>query len=326
LWPHAQAAARWMQEYGDRDGDGFLEYQTESSQGLSNQGWKDSWDSISYSSGELAAHPIALCEVQAYAYAAYRAMSFFAARLNHSEDAAHWQQVAEELQAKFLRHFWWEEEDAFYLALDGTKRPCDVVSSNIGHCLWSGIVPEDKASRVIERLMREDMYSGWGIRTLSTQASRYNPMSYHNGSIWPHDNGIVGAGLAQYGGKHEAGQVLKGLLDSSFYYERGRLPELFCGFPQRQDYGPINYPVACSPQAWASGAPFALLGGLLGLQPDAEQGCLVLERPTLPPWLNSLELRGMHVGGRHIHLHLTRQNAETRVITGAENEAEIIVK
>lgn len=325
LWPNAEAAARWIQEYGDKDGDTFIEYQTESEKGLSNQGWKDAWDSVSLSTGELAVQPIALCEVQGYAYAAYRAMSYLAGRLGKLQEIACWEQAAEELREKFLQCFWWEEEQTFYMALDGLKRPCDVVTSNPGHCLWSGIVPEEIAQKIIDRLMCEDMYSGWGIRTLSTQAARYNPMSYHNGSVWPHDTAIVGAGFANYGGKTEAAMLLQNVLETSLYYDRARLPELHCGFPKRPGYGPTPYPVACSPQAWAAGAPFLLLNSLLGLAPDAEQQRLTLRQPTLPDWLQIMEIRGMYVGQHHVHLRLERIGEHTQVTIGEENEADIVI-
>lgn len=325
LWPHAQAAARWIIDYGDRDGDGFLEYVTRSDKGLRNQGWKDSRDSISQRDGSLAKAPIALCEVQGYAYAAFNAMSYLATCLNRHDEVQYWHERAQQLQASFLRHFWWEEEDTCYLALDGDKQPCAVVTSNSGHCLWTGIVPEDKAQHLIKRLMRDDMFSGWGIRTLSTQAARYNPLSYHNGSVWPHDTSLAGAGIARYGGKIEAGQLLRAMIETSLHYEDARLPELYCGFPKRPGYGPTRYPVACSPQAWATGAPYMLVGALLGLKPDAEQQCLVLDRPHLPDGINTLEIDGLHVGPRRIHLRFTRARTgeATEVEPGQNNQADI---
>ena len=320
IWPQALAAAHWLITYGDRDGDSFIEYHKESSHGLANQGWKDSWDAISHADGSIARSPIALCEVQGYAYAAYRATSHLAALLGNDQEAAFWEQHAVTLQHNFLRDFWWEEEQVFYLALDANKQPCKVVSSDAGQCLWSGIVPEPQARLVIERLMREDMHSGWGIRTLSSVAARYNPMSYHNGSIWPHDTALVGAGFARYGGKAEAGRLLKDLYEASRFFEGARLPELYCGFKRREGYGPTRYPVACSPQAWATGAPFTLLNGLLGLQPDASRNTLTLIQPTLPAWLQQLELQGLRLGMANIHLRFLRLDDHTEVITEADNE------
>ncbi|HEX4203486.1 MAG TPA: glycogen debranching N-terminal domain-containing protein [Ktedonobacteraceae bacterium] len=325
LWPNALAAANWIIEYGDRDGDGFLEYGTFSAKGLGNQGWKDSNDAVSHSDGQLAKTPIALCEVQGYAYAAFRAMSYLARQLGEEGTAERWEQKANSMQERFLRDFWWEEEQTCYLALDGDKKPCAVVSSNPGHCLWSGILPKELAQAMTRRMMREDMHSGWGIRTLSTQEARYNPMSYHNGSVWPHDSAVVGAGFARYDGKREAGVLLEDLLQASRYYERARLPELYCGFPQRLGYGPTRYPVACSPQAWATGASYMLLNSLLGFQPDAEQQRLTLDRPTLPDWLPSLEISGLYVGQKHVHLRFIRTGEYTEVIIGKQNEADVRV-
>ena len=325
LWSNAVAAARWLTTFGDRDGDSFIEYHKASEKGLVNQGWKDAWDSISHSDGRLAAGPIALCEVQGYAFAAYRAMSYLAGRLGIRQEADYWEQRAVTLQEQFLQCFWWEEEQTFYLALDGAKEPCAVVSSNVGQCLWTGIVPDIYAQKVIARLMRSDMYSGWGMRTLSTNAARYNPMSYHNGSVWPHDTAIVGAGFAHQHGKVETGRLLQSLYNASQYYESFRLPELYCGFTQRIGSGPIRYPRACASQAWAAGAPFLLLNGLLGLQPQAEQQRLTLVQPTLPNWLHTMEIQGMKVQGEAVHLHLVRDGDKTHVIAGDDNRVDICI-
>ena len=252
-------------------------------------------------------------------------MSYLAGRLGKRQEADYWEQQAATLQAQFLRRFWWEEEQTFYLALDGTKEPCAVVSSNAGQCLWTGIVPDSYAQRVIARLMQNDMYSGWGIRTLSTDAARYNPMSYHNGSVWPHDTAMVGAGFAHQHGKVEAGMLLQSIYNASQYHEDFRLPELYYGFAQRIGFGPTRYPRACSLQAWAAGAPFLLLNGLLGLQPQAEQQRLTLVQPTLPNWLHTMELHGMKVRGENVHLHLVRDGDTTNVIVGDDNRVDILV-
>jgi glycogen debranching enzyme len=317
LWPHAQAAAEWMIQYGDRDGDTFLEYDRKTEKGLINQGWKDSWDAVSHANGELAEAPIALCEVQGYAYAAYEAMRYLANRLHLPDDAAQWHAHAERLYANFWRSFWWEEEQTLYLALDRDKQPCQVVTSNAGQCLWTGIVPPRYAEPIIQRLRREDMYSEWGVRTLSARAVRYNPMSYHNGSVWPHDTALVGAGFARYGHKNEAGKLLENLFALSLHYERARLPELLCGFPRRQGFGPTYYPVACAPQSWAAGAPFLLLSALLGLQPDAEQGRLIVHKPHLPEFLNELEIKHVHLGGAQVGLHCLRARSGAITVTSA---------
>jgi len=323
LWPNAEAAVQWMVNSGDQDGDGFLEYHRVSEKGLSNQGWKDSWDGINHSDGRIARSPLALCEVQGYAYGAYRAMSYLARRRRLDQQAAHWDSAAETLQANFLQHFWWEEEQVFYQGLAENKERCDVVSSNAGQCLWTGIVPDDIARKVIDRLMRDDMFSGWGMRTLSTRSRRFNPMSYHNGSVWPHDTAFIGAGFALYGGKKEAAKLLKSLFDASYYFEENRLPELYCGFTRHEGYGPTRYPVACSPQAWATGAPFTLVSALLGMNPNADEQRLTLHQPTLPDWLNTLEIRGMYVGTRQVHLRFSRVGGHTEVVFGKDNEVDI---
>jgi glycogen debranching enzyme len=325
LWPNAEAAASWLTGYGDQDGDTFIEFHSASEKGLVNQGWKDSHDSATYSDGRLAHSPMALCEVQGYTYAAYRAMAYLAKRLGKHDKAVHWNHVADTLQTNFLRHFWWEQEQTFYMALAEHKEPCDIVASNAGHCLWTGIVPEELAHKVTHRLMREDMFSGWGIRTLSTQAKRYNPMSYHNGSVWPHDSALVGAGFALYGHKEEAGRILKSMFEASHYYESARLPELYCGFTRREGYGPTRYPVSCSPQAWATGAPFILLSSLLGLYPDAEQHRLTLHQPALPDWLKTLEINGVYIGARRVHLRFVHVGDRTEIVLGRENEVDVRV-
>lgn len=322
-WDNLLAAAHWMTYYGDRDGDGFVEYQRADERGLGNQGWKDAWDAISYSNGQLATAPIALCEVQGYTFAAYEALSYLSSCLDKVEEAQAWMALAEQVRENFVHDFWWEAEQTFYLALDGKKRPCDVVSSNAGQCLWSGIVPSDKAQAVIERMWREDMRSGWGIRTLSRQAARYNPLSYHNGSVWPHDTALVGAGFARYGRKIEAAQLLHDLYDASHYFDAMRLPELYCGFAREKGYGPTRYPVACSPQAWAAGAPILLLDSLLGWKPDVEHNALLLDKPTVPEWLSSIEVRGIHVGQRNVHLRFIRSGTTTEVVLGPTNEVNV---
>jgi glycogen debranching enzyme len=324
-WPHAQAAATWMQTYADADRDGFLEYAKISETGLGNQGWKDSWDAISYADGALARPPIALCEVQGYAYAAYRALSYLATRLGQPDAAARWDALADSLRARFVERFWWPEEDLFYLALDGEKRPCKVVSSNAGQCLWSGIVPEDYAEAMIPRLLQQDMYTEWGIRTLSNRAARFNPMSYHNGSVWPHDTALVGAGFARYGHKAEAGELLGHLFGVSLYYAGSRLPELFCGFSRVHGHGPTRYPVACAPQSWAAGAPFLLLSAVLGFQPEAERQRLNLHSPALPNWMDALVLGHLRLGQQDMRLRFERSAHGTNVVLAGETEIEVHV-
>lgn len=324
-WPNALAAARWMRDYGDCDGDSFLEYQKLSEKGLVNQGWKDSWDAVSHEDGTLAQPPIALCEVQAYAYAAYRAICYLAERLGEQDEIAEWRQRAETLRAHFLERFWWPEEQVFYLALDGNKQPCKVVTSNAGQCLWGGIASQEQADAVVNRLMRPDMYTHWGIRTLSRNAARYNPMSYHDGSVWPHDTALVGAGFARYGHKVEAGKLLGHLFGVSLHYAGERLPELFCGFDRIGGYAPTRYPVACAPQSWAAGSPFLLLSAMLSFAPEAEHQRLTLRAPMLPEWMHELELGHLRLGNHKLHLCFEQAAHGTSVILEGSSEIEVSV-
>ncbi|RMD85337.1 MAG: amylo-alpha-1,6-glucosidase [Candidatus Dadabacteria bacterium] len=296
LWPHVAAALNWMERYGDRDGDGFLEYQRESATGLANQGWKDSYDAVAHDDGTLAEGPIAVCEAQGYAYAALRGAAHVLRALGRDDRAGDLEARAQQLRARFDDAFWCDQIGTYALALDGHKRQCAVRSSNPGHCLYSGIVPTSKAPRVAAALMASDSFSGWGIRTLAAGQARYNPMSYHNGSVWPHDNAIAAEGLARYGFKREAGRIMAALYDASRFFELHRLPELFCGFTRRQDQAPTLYPVACSPQAWAAGAVFQLLGACLGIQVDGAKRRLRLERPFLPRILQEVRIYGLRVG------------------------------
>jgi glycogen debranching enzyme len=292
---------------------------------LVNQGWKDSWDAISHADGRLADGPIALCEAQAYAYAAFHAIAYLAQRSGHDEESNGWLTRASELRARFIEKFWWPEQHCYYLALDGSKEPCKVVSSNVGQCLWAGIAPQEHAEVIVERLMRPDMYTGWGIRTLSSQVARYNPMSYHNGSVWPHDTALIGAGFARYDFREEAMRLLGNLSSASLHYEGARLPELLCGFSRILGYGPTHYPVACSPQSWAAGAPFLLISALLGFEPDAEQRRLTLRHPTLPAWLTALEMRGLRVGEMNGHMRLARSDSSETVILSQYSGVDVHV-
>lgn len=306
LWPNVLAALAWIDRQGDRDGDGFVEYARRSRDGLVQQGWKDSQDSVFHADGTLAEAPIALCEVQAYVYEAKRRAAELAAALG---DAALAERLCDEaglLRERFQRAFWCEDIGCYALALDGAKRPCRVATSNAGHALWTGIAAPEHAARMAERFMQPDFFSGWGLRTVATGTPRYNPMSYHNGSIWPHDNALVAAGLARYGHTAAAMRLLTGLFDASLHFSQHRLPELFCGFPRRPGEGPTLYPVACSPQAWAAAAVFGMLQACLGLEIDAPEGCVALHAPRLPDSVNWLELHGLHVGAASVDLRLTR--------------------
>lgn len=306
LWPHVLAAMEWMDRYGDVDGDGFVEYARRSAQGLVQQGWKDSHDSVFHADGRMAEPPIALCEVQAYVYEAKRGGAQLARLLGEEELGARWTREAEELRRRFHAAYWCEDLGTYAIALDGAKRPCRIAASNAGHALWSGIAAPEHAARMAERFMQPDFYSGWGVRTLATGQARYNPMSYHNGSIWPHDNALLAAGLAQYGHTDAALRVMTGLFDASLHFSQHRLPELFCGFPRRAGEGPTLYPVACSPQAWAAAAVYALLQGCLGLEIDAVAAELRFHAPRLPEYLDWLEVRDLTVGSGRVDLLLQR--------------------
>lgn len=309
LWPAIEKALRWIDTYGDRDGDGFIEYARERPDGLYNQGWKDSEDSVSHADGSLARLPIALCEVQAYVYAARRGAARLAHHLGHVARAVELEAQAERLRRNFEDHFWLDDLGTYALALDGDKKPCRVASSNAGHVLYCGIATPERAARVAESLTSRAMFSGWGVRTLGADEARYNPMSYHNGSIWPHDNALVAAGLARYGLMDKAQAVLSAIFDAALFVDLLRLPELFCGFPRLHGQGPTLYPVACIPQAWSSGAPFMLLQACLGLRVEARRRRVVFDRPTLPPSLTSVGLRGLKVADAEVDLLLSRHSS-----------------
>jgi glycogen debranching enzyme len=294
LLPHVDRALRWIDEFGDRDGDGFVEYARLSDGGLVNQGWKDSWDGITDAAGRAAEGPIALCEVQGYTYAAMVARAELARRAGESDLAAHWEQRAGRLRGSFDEHFWLEGRGHHALALDGSKRPVDSLTSNIGHCLWTGIVRPERASSVAAHLTSPEMFSGWGVRTLASSMGAYNPMSYHNGSVWPHDSAIVAAGLMRYGFTEGATTVARGVLDAA-RATGGRLPELFCGFDREEGEPPVPYPTACSPQAWAAAAPLLVLRTLLRLDPRAPDGRVHLA-PVVPDSLLPLVVSGVRLG------------------------------
>ncbi|RME41703.1 MAG: amylo-alpha-1,6-glucosidase, partial [Deltaproteobacteria bacterium] len=252
IWPNLVRALEWIDRYGDSDGDGYLEYQRRSSRGLTQQGWKDSWDSVYDASGQLLEGPVALCEVQAYLYGARKAMAELAAVLGEPELARQQLTKAEELAARFQTDFWCEDLNCFALALDGDKQPAKVAASNAGQCLLTGIATGEQALKLAERLLQDDFFSGWGVRTVAEGTPRYNPMSYHNGSVWPHDNALIALGLARYGATGAALKIFEALYHLAIEVELRRLPELICGFTRLPGQGPVLYPLACSPQAWAA--------------------------------------------------------------------------
>ncbi len=310
LWPHVQRALQWIDQYGDPLGTGFVTYQRHSNDGLVHQGWKDSHDAIFHADGAAAQGPIALCEVQAYVYCAKQAAAELARVLGDGDQTERLLKEADALRERFERVFWCEEIDSYALALDGRGRPCRVRASNAGHCLYSGIAGQERGLRAARALLNEECFSGWGIRTIATSEARYNPMSYHNGSVWPHDNAIIAAGMARYGYKQGAMKILTGMFDASLFLDIHRMPELFCGFSRRPGESPTLYPTACSPQAWAAGASFQLLQACLGLQIDGLRRLVSFVRPMLPPFLERVEIRNLSVGTARLDLVLDRHENE----------------
>ena len=326
IWPNVERALEWIDHHGDRDGDGFVEYARHSSRGLVQQGWKDSNEAVFHADGSLAEPPIALCEVQAYVFAARRHAARLAAALGHADRAERLERQAEELREAFERAFWCEEIGTYALALDGRKQPCRVRTSNAGHCLFAGIASPERARRVAETLMANTSFSGWGIRTLDSGEARYNPMSYHNGSVWPHDNAIVAAGLSRYGFPGMAATVLSGLFDASLHMDLQRMPELFCGFHRRQHEGPTLYPVACAPQSWAAASVFLLLQASLGLEIDAPAGRVLFRRPELPEGLKTVRIHNLTVGEASLDLVLERHALDVGIhLERREGEVEVSV-
>lgn len=325
LWPHVLAALDWIDRHGDADGDGFVEYARKSHSGLLQQGWKDSHDSVFHADGRMAEAPIALCEVQAYVYEARLLAAELAEALGEGERATRLRQQAHALRLRFQQQFWCEEIGCYALALDGAKQPCRVATSNAGHALWTGIASPEHAARMAVRFFEPDFFSGWGIRTVAGAQARYNPMSYHNGSVWPHDNALIASGLARYGHTGAAQQVLRGLFDASLHFDEHRLPELFCGFERRSGEGPTLYPVACSPQAWAAAAASSLLQSCLGLEIDAPQRLVSFRSPRLPAFIERLQLRGLQVGRGVVDLALQRYPHGVGVEV-MRNEGAVVVR
>jgi glycogen debranching enzyme len=322
LWPHVDRALGWMDHHGDLDGDGFVEYARRSADGLQNQGWKDSHDSVFHADGSLAAGPIALCEVQAYVYAARLGAARLATVLGLGDRARELLAEAEGLRRAFEERFWAEELGTYALALDGEKRPCLVRTSNAGHALFAGIAGRERALRTARALLGDTSFSGWGVRTVDACERRYNPMSYHNGSIWPHDNALVAAGLGRYGMKDGMLRILDGLFDASGFMQLRRMPELFCGFKRRPGEGPTLYPVACAPQSWAAGSVLMLLQAALGLSIDAPGRQVIFSRPVLPESLKSVRIDGLRVGEASVAI-VAERHAHDVGITVARREGDV---
>jgi len=326
IWGNVLRALDWIDLYGDADGDGFVEYARHSHQGLVQQGWKDSNDSVFHADGALAEAPIALCEVQGYVYAARMAAAELAEALGEGGRAVQLRQEAQELRQRFLEAFWCDEISSYALALDGAKRPCKVRSSNAGHCLITGIATPEHANLIAAQLTSDVFFTGWGVRTIASCEKRYNPMSYHNGSIWPHDNALVAMGLAQYGFSEAAMAIFEGIFSASLAMDLHRLPELFCGFKKREDFSPILYPVACAPQAWAAASVYLLLQGCMGLRVDGDKQQVRFTHPVLPDFLNEVRIRRLRAGGSSIDVALKRYNGDIAVnILRKDGPVEVII-
>lgn len=321
LLPAVDAALAWIELYGDRDGDGFVEYERTTETGLENQGWKDSWDGIRYRDGRVAQAPIALAEVQGYTFAAYSARADLAEALGDTESASRWTTNATALAAAFDDAFWIADRDYYAVALDGDKRQIDSLASNMGHCLWTGIVPRHRSANVARALVDSELFSGWGLRTLGSENGGYNPVSYHCGSVWPHDTALAVAGLSRYGHDHEASSLSLGLLEASSA-TAGRLPELFAGFDRSDLAAPVPYPTSCSPQAWAAASPLLLVRAMLGLEPDLLRGRVLL-RPRLPEGMDRLRIESMSLGSDRVDIDIDGDDVN---VTGLSPDIELVIE
>jgi glycogen debranching enzyme len=312
LWPSVRAALDWIDRYGDRDGDGFVEYVADA-RGLANQGWRDSGDAVFHEDGSAAKGPIALCEVQGYVYAAKRHGARLARLLDEPQFAETLERSAADLQQRFEQAFWMGDRGYYAMALDGDKRPCRVRCSSAGHLLFAGVVAPERAAMLARALLSRDFFSGWGIRTIAAGEACYNPVSYHNGSVWPHDNALIAMGLARYGFNAEALRIFRALFDAASHMDLRRLPELFCGFHRHVERGPTLYPVACIPQAWASAAPFGLLAAVLGIDFDPHLGHLIFRHPRLPDPIDQVRIRNLRIGSGAIEILLRRYGRDVAV-------------
>jgi glycogen debranching enzyme len=326
IWPNIELALRWIGETGDLDGDGFVEYSRRSKDGLIHQGWKDSQDAVFHADGSPAEGPIALCEVQGYVFAAKRDAARLALVLGRTEQASQLLKEADKLRVEFERNFWCNDLSFYALALDGFKQPCRVRTSNAGHCLWTGIADQRHGLRTAKTLVGREFFNGWGVRTVAATEIRFNPMAYHNGSVWPHDNALIAAGMASYGFKQGALKILCGLFDASLFLDLHRLPELMCGFSRRAGEGPMLYPVACSPQTWSSVALFLLLQSCLGLRIEAPRARLSFSQPVLPPFLEHIQIKNLRIGEAEVDLSLERHEKDVGInILRREGHIEIVV-
>jgi glycogen debranching enzyme len=311
LWPNALAALEWIDRYGDRDGDGFVEYGRRAQRGLYNQGWKDSADAVRYSDGREAVPPIALAEVQGYVFEAKHRMAALATMRDEHELAHRLRTDAEALRERFEAAFWMPDAGYYAMALDSDKGQATAIASNPGHCLWSGIVSRERARQVADRLLEPSLFSGWGVRSLASGQPGYNPIGYHTGSVWPHDTAIVASGLKRYGFHDDANLLTGSVFEAAQRFPDYRLPELFCGFPRETSPMPVPYPVACSPQAWAAGASFLVLQTMLGIRAHADRRELELQRPHLPNWLAKVTITNLRVGDAAVDLLFHRWRGTT---------------
>ena len=325
LWPQICLALAWIDKYGDQDEDGFVEYGRRSGRGLTNQGWKDSEDSIFHADGAQAEPPVALSEVQAYVYEARKMVALLASALGYPEMAAEQENRAGSLREAFERAFWCEELKTYAIALDGKKRPCKVRSSNAGHCLFSRIAGEERARILAEGFLSPSFFSGWGIRTIAEGEANYNPMSYHNGSIWPHDNSMIAFGMSRYGIKEPILRIFKGLFESASRLELSRMPELFCGFPRKHGEGPVLYPVACTPQSWATASIYLLIQACLGMSIQANEGRIYFDHPVLPDFLDEMVIEGLQVNSSSFDVRLERHEHDVGIdVFRREGEIEVV--
>jgi glycogen debranching enzyme len=322
--PTAERCLDWIDQYGDRDGDGFQEYETRSPDGLENQSWKDSGDAVVYPDGAQVGGAKALCELQGYVYDAWMRMAKVYDVLHEQARATNLRAKAAKLFARFNEAFWDEEAGFYALALDADKNKVMTVASNPGHCLWSGIVPPERASRVVARLMREDMWSGWGIRTLSAAHPAYNPYSYQRGAVWPHDNGLIAEGFKRYGYAKEAGEIAQDVWSAGRFFMLNQFPELYAGLHRDASSFPVQYLGANVPQAWAAGSVFSLLYAILGLQPDAPNATLYVD-PVLPDWLADVTLRDLHLGEQTFDIRFWRKNQQSH-FTVLKGEPSAVVR
>jgi glycogen debranching enzyme len=324
IWPNLEAALHWIDAYGDLDGDGFVEYSRQTPRGLANQGWKDSHDAIFHADGTLASAPIALCEVQGYVHAGKQSLAAVARALGRPDRAAELEKQAETLRERFETAFWCDDLSTYALALDGAKKPCRVRTSNAGHCLFSGIASPERARRTAATLLDATSFCGWGVRTVAATEARYNPMSYHNGSVWPHDNALIAWGLCRYGMQKEAKKILTGMFEASQFLDLHRMPELFCGFPSRPGEGPILYPVACAPQAWSAASVFLMVQSCLGLTVSAVRKQVCFHYPRLPQFLREVRISDLRVGDASVDLLLRRHGSDVGInVLRREGDVEI---